>query len=108
MKKKGKDKDDKKAKEEKKPADPRKIVLITGASRGIGYCLVENLQKKKKSMDNINKKRVKLFKKELTLVENKDKEEVKNNKINGYIRAYNSIKIKFDIDKNIKIFKFLN
>ena len=64
----------------------------------------ENLQKKKKSMDNINKKRVKLFKKELTLVENKDKEEVKNNKINGYIRAYNSIKIKFDIDKNIKNF----
>ena len=47
MKKKGKDKDDKKSKEEKKPADPRKIVLITGANRGIGYALVERLLEKK-------------------------------------------------------------
>ena len=50
MKKKGKDKDDKKAKEEKKPADPRKIVLITGASRGIGYCLVEKILANKKNL----------------------------------------------------------
>ena len=49
MKKKGK-KDDAKDKEEKKTEDPRKIVLITGASRGIGYCLVEKfLEKKAKS-----------------------------------------------------------
>ena len=46
MKKKGK-KNEEKAKEEKKPADPRKIVLVTGASRGIGYCLVEKLLEKK-------------------------------------------------------------
>ena len=50
MKKKGKDKEDKKAKEEKKPADPRKIILITGANRGIGYCLVEKLLEKKKNL----------------------------------------------------------
>ena len=47
MKKKGKEKEDKKAKEEKKPADPRKIVLITGCSRGIGYTLVDRLLEKK-------------------------------------------------------------
>ena len=46
MKKKGK-KDDAKDKEEKKTEDPRKIVLITGASRGIGYCLVEKFLEKK-------------------------------------------------------------
>ena len=45
-----------------------------------------------KSMDNINKKRIKIFKKDLKLLENLNKEDINNNKINGFIRSYNSIK----------------
>ena len=45
--KKTKQKEAKAEKEEKKPVDPRKILLITGANRGIGYTVVEKLLEKK-------------------------------------------------------------
>ena len=45
--KKAKGKEDKNQKEEKKPVDPRKILLMTGANRGIGYAVVEKLLEKK-------------------------------------------------------------
>ena len=45
--KKSKQKESKAEKEEKKPTDPRKILLITGANRGIGYSVVEKLLEKK-------------------------------------------------------------
>ena len=53
-----------------------------------------------KSMDNINKKRIKIFKKDLKLLENLNKEDINNNKIKGFIRSYNSIKKKYDIINN--------
>ena len=64
----------------------------------------ENRNKMMNSMDSINKKKIINFKKELKSVENMHNEDIKNNKINGFIRAYNSIKKKFDFDKNKSYF----
>ena len=40
----------KKEKEEKKPVDTRKILLITGANRGLGLSIVEGLLEKKSKL----------------------------------------------------------
>ena len=52
------------------------------------------------SMDNINKKKIKIFTRQIKIVENKPKEELKQNRINGFIRAYNSIRKKYDFYHN--------
>ena len=40
----------KKEKEEKKPADTRKIILVTGANRGLGLAIIEGLLEKKSKL----------------------------------------------------------
>ena len=57
------------------------------------------------SMDNINKKKIRIFRKQLNVVENMYKEDLKQNKINGFIRAYNSIKKKYDFDRNPELYR---
>ena len=57
------------------------------------------------SMDNINKRKIKIFRKELKIIENKHKEEIKKNRINGFIRAYKSIRKKYDLEKTPNLFR---
>jgi len=57
------------------------------------------------SMDIANKKKIKIFRKELNSVENKCNDDLKKNKVNGFIRAYNSIRKKYDINKNLKLYR---
>ena len=64
-----------------------------------------NRQKLFHSMDNINKRRVKIFKKELKMKENLPKEKHKQILINGFIRSYNSIRRKFDMKKKQELFR---
>jgi len=52
------------------------------------------------SMDNVNKRKIKIFKKELRDIENLPNEQLNQNRINGFIRSYNSIRRKFDMRKN--------
>ena len=57
------------------------------------------------SMDNINKKKIKIFRKELNIVQNKYIEDLKKNKINGFIRAYNTIRKKYDFNRNLNLYR---
>ena len=56
-------------------------------------------QKLVHSMDNVNKRKIKIFKKDLRDIENLPNEELKQNRINGFIRSYKSIRRKFDMRK---------
>jgi hypothetical protein len=56
-------------------------------------------------MDNINKERIKKFRKDLNEIEKLPLEEIKKNKLNGFIRSYNAIKKKFDIYKKINLYR---
>ena len=71
--------------------------------------VVNNFRKIRKkmmnSMDNINKRKIKIFKKQLTIVENQKNEGLKQNRINGFIRAYNSIRKKYDTNNNIGLYR---
>ena len=62
-------------------------------------------KKMTRSMDNINKERIKKFRKDLNEIEKLPLEEIKKNKLNGFIRSYNSIKKKFDIYKKINLYR---
>ena len=57
-------------------------------------------QKLRNSMDAINHKRVEEFKKELDELKNDENKDIKRNRINGFIRAYSTIKNKFDFNIN--------
>ena len=59
----------------------------------------ENRIKLFKSMDKANKKKIKIFTKELCEMKNSVDQDIKNNRINGFLRSYNSIRKKFDIYK---------
>ena len=62
-------------------------------------------KKMTRSMDNINKERIKKFRKDLNEIEKLPLEEIKKNKLNGFIRSYNAIKKKFDIYKKINLYR---
>jgi len=57
-------------------------------------------QKLRNSMDSINHKRAEEFKKELDELKNDENKDIKKNRINGFIRAYSTIKNKFDFSIN--------
>ena len=59
-----------------------------------------NKQNLKNSMDKINEKKSKKFKKELNVLEGQHNKIMKRYKINGFMRAYLTIKTKFDRNKN--------
>lgn len=65
-------------------------------------------QKLRNSMDAMNNKRVEEFKKELDLLKNDENKDIKRNRINGFIRAYSTIKNKFDFNLNQSIKKNKN
>ncbi len=65
-------------------------------------CYKKQKVKTKNSMDKINNKKNKKFKVELDLMENAFIKGLKKNRINGFIRAYSTIKCKFDNIKNEK------
>ena len=71
--------------------------------------VVNNFRKIRKkmmnSMDNINKKKIKIFRKQLNIVENQKNDDLKQNRINGFIRAYNSIRKKYDISNNLGLYR---
>ena len=60
----------------------------------------ENRTKLIKSMDKINKRKIRRFTKELCELKNSSSQDIKNNRINGFIRSFNSINKKFDIYKS--------
>ena len=64
---------------------------------------IEGRKKMARSMDIINKKRIKKFRNDLYEIEKQPIEDLKKNKLNGFIRSYNSIARKFDLYKNIKL-----
>ena len=57
-------------------------------------------QKLRNSMDAKNHKRAQEFKKELDELKNDENDDIKNNRIKGFIRAYSTIKNKFDFNLN--------
>ena len=65
----------------------------------------ENRTKLIKSMDKINKRKIRIFTKELCEMKNSSTQDIKNNRINGFIRSYNSIRKKFDFYKNGNSYK---
>ena len=60
----------------------------------------KNKQQLRNSMDKINDIRIKKFKKELNLLENEHYKDMKNYKIKGFMRAYSTIKNKYDKNRN--------
>ena len=59
-------------------------------------------QKTKNSMDRINNKKAKKFKNELNIMQNGYNKAIIKNRIKGFIRAYSTIKYKFDNNRNKK------
>ena len=57
-------------------------------------------QKLRNSMDAMNHKKIEEFKKELDILKNDENKDIKRNRINGFIRAYSTIKSKFDFNLN--------
>ena len=55
-----------------------------------------NKEKLRNSMDKMNEKKSKKFKKELNILEGEHNKVIKRYKINGFMRAYSTIKNKFD------------
>ena len=58
-----------------------------------------------KSMDKHNEKKTRIFKKELCELEKLSEQDIKNNRIKGFIHSYNSIRKIFDIYTNKNINK---
>ena len=58
--------------------------------------------KTKNSMDKINNRKIQKFKEELDLMESGYYKDLKKNRINGFMRAYSTIKYKFDNTRNDK------
>ena len=58
--------------------------------------------KTKNCMDKINNRKIQKFKEELDLMESGYYKDLKKNRINGFMRAYSTIKYKFDNTRNDK------